>query len=82
VGCQANRICNLLRRRKVTVRKAQKHAEPPEYTLSEPRPAPVFGPFHAFVDEILTADATAPTSDPANPCRCHWIPPELVMPAI
>ena len=30
------------------------------YTLSQPRPAPVFGPFRAIVDAILAADETAP----------------------
>jgi len=43
-----------------TVRKALQHAEPPPYTLAQPRTAPVFGPFRPFVDEILAADETAP----------------------
>ena len=43
-----------------TVRKALRHAEPPPYTLVQPRSAPVFGPFRPFVDEILAADETAP----------------------
>jgi len=54
-----------------TVRKAQKHAEPPGYTLSEPRPAPVFGPFHSFVDEILAADATAPWKQRHTAAQIH-----------
>jgi transposase len=43
-----------------TIRKAKSYAEPPPYTLSQPRPAPVFGPFRSFVDEILAADEAAP----------------------
>ncbi|HXD89222.1 MAG TPA: IS21 family transposase [Urbifossiella sp.] len=54
-----------------TVRKAQKHAEPPGYTVSEPRPAPVFGPFHSFVDEILAADKTAPWKQRHTAAQIH-----------
>jgi hypothetical protein len=43
-----------------TVLKALAEAEPQPYTLAQPRPAPVFGPFRSAVDEILTADETAP----------------------
>jgi transposase len=43
-----------------TVLKALAEAEPQPYTLAESRPAPVFGPFRAVVDEILQADETAP----------------------
>jgi transposase len=43
-----------------TVRKALQHADPPPYTLAQPRPAPVFGPFRPFVDTILVEDETAP----------------------
>jgi transposase len=44
-----------------TVRKALANPEPVPYTLARPRPAPVFGAFRQFVDDILTADKTAPT---------------------
>jgi transposase len=54
-----------------TVRKARKHAEPPPYTLSEPRPAPVFGPFRSFVDEILAADETAPWKQRHTAAQIH-----------
>jgi transposase len=43
-----------------TVRKALGNPEPKPYTLAAPRPAPVFGAFRAFVDEILSHDQTAP----------------------
>src|SRR5262249_48260879 len=40
--------------------KALDNPEPRPAHTSEPRPAPVFGPFRPFVDEILAADETAP----------------------
>jgi transposase len=43
-----------------TVRKALRHPEPPPYTLSEPRPAPTFGPFREVVEAVLAADASSP----------------------
>jgi transposase len=43
-----------------TVRKALQNAEPAPYSRSEPRSAPVFGPFRPFVDAMLAADETAP----------------------
>ena len=43
-----------------TVRNALQHSEPPPYTLSQPRPAPTFGPFREIVDAILAADENAP----------------------
>jgi transposase len=43
-----------------TVRKALTDPEPKPYTLTRPRPAPVFGAFRQFVDDILAADRTAP----------------------
>jgi transposase len=42
-----------------TVLKALAEPEPQPYALSQPRPAPVFGPFHAAVDAILDADEQA-----------------------
>ena len=43
-----------------TVRKALQNPEPTPYTLAQPRPAPVFGPFRPIADAILAADETAP----------------------
>jgi transposase len=43
-----------------TVLKALTDSEPQPYTLSQPRPAPVFGAFRQIVDAILAADETAP----------------------
>jgi transposase len=54
-----------------TVRKARKHAEPQPYTFSEPRPAPVFGAFRSFVDEILAVDETAPWKQRHTAAQIH-----------
>ncbi len=43
-----------------TVRKALQHPEPVPYPLSQPRPAPTFGPSLEIVDAIPAADANAP----------------------
>jgi len=59
-GLSARQIAKQLGVSRDTVRKAQNHAEPTPYTLSQPRPAPLFGPFRSFVDEIVAADETAP----------------------
>jgi transposase len=43
-----------------TVRKAIASAEPMEYTLKAPRPAPVLGPYKARVDELLAENERQP----------------------
>jgi transposase len=43
-----------------TVRKALQHPEPQPYTCSQPRVAPIFGPFQQIVDAIVAADDQAP----------------------
>jgi transposase len=43
-----------------TVLKALAQPEPQPYTLAQPRPAPIFGPFRQAADAILDADADAP----------------------
>jgi transposase len=43
-----------------TVRKALQHPEPQPYTCSQPRVAPIFGPFQQIVDTIVAADDYAP----------------------
>src|SRR5262245_22562122 len=43
-----------------TVLKALAQPEPRPCAPSQPRPAPVFGPFRQVVDAILASDATAP----------------------
>jgi transposase len=59
-GLSARQIAKQFGVGRDTIRKAKSYAEPPPYTLSQPRPAPVFGPFRSFVDEILAADEAAP----------------------
>lgn len=43
-----------------TVRKALANPEPVPYSLAKPRPAPAFGAFRAFVDDIIAQDKNAP----------------------
>jgi len=43
-----------------TVRHALQHPEPPPYTLTQPRPAPTFGPFRAIAEALLADDEHAP----------------------
>jgi transposase len=59
-GLSMRQIAKRLNVGRDTVRKALQHPEPPPYTLSQPRPAPTFGPFRQVVDAIVAADATAP----------------------
>lgn len=54
-----------------TVRKALQHADPPPYTLDQPRPAPVFGPFRPFADTILAEDETAPRKQRHTASQIH-----------
>lgn len=59
-GLSARQIARQLRVGRDTIRKALADPEPPPYTRTAPRLAPVFGPFQAAVDAILEADRTAP----------------------
>jgi transposase len=59
-GLSARQIARQLRVGRDTIRKALDNPEPKPYTLARPRPATVFGPMQAAVDEILAADGTAP----------------------
>ncbi len=59
-GLTIRQIADQLGHSSKTVLKALASPEPQPYTLAQPRPAPVFGPFHAVVDAILAADADAP----------------------
>jgi hypothetical protein len=43
-----------------TILKALDHPEPAPYSRTEPRSAPMFGPFRALVDAIVGAGQTAP----------------------
>jgi transposase len=59
-GLSARQIARQLSVGRDTVRKALADPQPKPYTLTQPRPAPVFGAFRQLVDDILAADATAP----------------------
>jgi transposase len=43
-----------------TIRKALESAEQQPYTLTEPKPAPVLGPFKAEIDRLLAEEANLP----------------------
>jgi len=59
-GLTIRQIAEQLHHSPKTILKVLQNPEPVSACSSAPRPAPVFGPFHAFVDEILLADDTAP----------------------
>ena len=43
-----------------TIRKALETAEQQPYTLAEPKPAPVLGPYKAEIDRLLAEEANLP----------------------
>lgn len=60
-GWSIRKISRQLGYSRQTVRKAlSSPAEPPRYSLKEPRPQPVMGPYLAVVQEILEKDEKAP----------------------
>jgi transposase len=59
-GLTIRQIADQLHHSPKTILKALDNPEPRPAQTSAPRPAPVFGPFRPFVDEILAADETAP----------------------
>jgi transposase len=59
-GLTLREIAEQLHHSPKTILKALQNPEPLSARPSSPRTAPVFGPFHAFVDEIVAADETAP----------------------
>ena len=59
-GLSIRAIARRFKRSPKTVHKALANAEPPGYTLSQPREAPKLGAFHAVIDQILTEDERAP----------------------
>jgi transposase len=60
-GASIRELAQRFRRSPKTVLKVLAHAQPKPYTLTKPRPAPVFDAVRPIVDEILTADQIAPT---------------------
>ena len=59
-GLTIRQIAEQLHHSPKTILKALQNPEPMPASPSAPRTAPVFGPFHAFVDEVVAADETAP----------------------
>jgi transposase len=59
-GLTIREIAEQLHHSPKTILKALQNPEPLSAGSSAPRTAPVFGPFRAFVDEIIAADETAP----------------------
>lgn len=70
-GLTIRQIADQLHRSPKTVLKALANSEPKPYTLAEPRPAPVFGPYRAIVDAILEADQTAPRKQRHTGTQIH-----------
>ena len=75
-GLSSRQIATQLGVGRDTVRKALQNAEPTPYKLSEPRPAPVFGPFRPFVDAMLAQDRPRRASSGTRPARSTvaWLP--------
>jgi transposase len=70
-GLTIRQIADRLHRSPKTILKALTHPEPKPYTLAEPRPAPVFGPYRAIVDAILEADQSAPRKQRHTASQIH-----------
>jgi len=59
-GKSIREIAREMHHSRKTVRKALAAAEAETYTLTEPRPAPVLGPFKARIDALLAENGNAP----------------------
>jgi transposase len=59
-GLTIRQIAEQLNHSPKTILKALANPQPVPYTRTEPRSAPVFGPFRDLVDAIVAADETAP----------------------
>ena len=70
-GLTIREIAEQLHHSPKTILKALETPEPVAAAPSAPRAAPVFGPFRAFVDEILAADATAPRKQRHTASQIH-----------
>ena len=70
-GLTVREIAAQLHHSPKTILKALAQPEPQPYTRTEPRPAPVFGPFRSIVDAILEADRTAPRKQRHTAAQLH-----------
>ena len=59
-GKSIREIARELHHSRKTIRKALASAEAETYTVTEPRPAPVLGPYKARIDELLEENTTLP----------------------
>ena len=60
-GASIRELATRFRHSPTTILKALADPQPKPYTLTKPRPAPVFDAVRSIVDDILTHDLTAPT---------------------
>lgn len=59
-GMSIHEIARRYHHSRKKIRQVLQNAEPQPYTRRKPAPAPILGPFHGIIDEILKADETAP----------------------
>ncbi len=59
-GMTIREIARTFHHSRPKIRRVLGQPEPVPYTRSKPRPAPVLGPFHAAIDQILAEDEHAP----------------------
>ncbi len=59
-GMSIRQIARTFHHTRRKIRQVLRESEPPPYTRTNDRPAPVLGPFHAAIDQILIDDETAP----------------------
>jgi transposase len=60
-GMSIRQIARTFHHNRRKIRLVLAESEPRPYTQTNDRPAPVLGPFHAVIDQILIDDETAPT---------------------
>ncbi len=59
-GMSIRQIARTFHHNRPKIRQVLAESEPRPYTQTNDRPAPVLGPFHAVIDQILIDDETAP----------------------
>src|ERR1700735_483899 len=59
-GMSIHELARTFHHSRYKIRQILQHAQPQTYTRRKPPPAPILGPFHAAIDDILAADEDAP----------------------
>jgi transposase len=59
-GMSIRKIARTFHHTRRKIRQVLAESEPRSYTRTNDRPAPVLGPFHAVIDQVLTDDEAAP----------------------